>query len=412
MVTVPSNLTEDRVAEAADLLRQVMPNLREADIVALSTAAYMNSYPAGAFLTREGEEGHTFFVLVEGHLDILVQANDGRPIRVDEISPPAYFGEMAFFGESVRMATIQARTPCRTLEISEDAFMRVAQSNPKLLQSLLQQIIGHLRRNDRAVIRELNAKNQELEKAYSDLTEQESLRSKFITTLSHEFRTPLTSIQGFINLISQGAIQGESLQAAMSSIGRNVERLVGLTNDMLVLYEMHPSRMDFEYINVADVVVDALNITRSRLAIRPTAVSLDIDPNLPEVHADPRALSLALQAIMENAFKFDPQKRPVLLRVYTKMEKNGRSGPQVVPGPQVAIDIIDQGVGVPEAEQQRIFEPFYRLEIEGSPHLFPGLGIGLTLAHFVVERHKGQIVVNSQPGKGSTFTILLPSVPS
>ncbi|MFO7538239.1 MAG: HAMP domain-containing sensor histidine kinase [Chloroflexota bacterium] len=388
-----------------DLLRQALPNLRDEDIVTLSRAAHINSYPAGTELTREGEEGHTFFVLAEGNLDILVRTSDGRSILVDHIHPPAYFGEMAFFGESVRMATIRAQTPCRTLEIDEEDFMRVAQGNPKLLQSLLQQIIGHLRRNDRAIIREVNAKNEELEKAYADLSEQESLRSRFITTLSHEFRTPLTSIQGFINLISQGAIQGDSLKAAMHSIGRNVERLVGLTNDMLVLYEMHPTRMDFEYINVADVVVDALNITRSRLSVQPTAITLDINSDLPEVYADARALSLALQAIMENAFKFDPKKRPVLLRVYTKAVENGREGPHV------AIDVIDQGVGVPDAEQQRIFEPFYRLESEGGAHLFPGLGIGLTLARFVVERHEGQILIDSQPGQGSTFTVLLPSGP-
>jgi len=254
--------------ESEALLRQALPDLKDEEVLALSQAARINSYPAGTDLTREGEEGHTFFVLAEGGLDILVQASAGHTILVDHIRPPTYFGEMAFFGESVRLAIIPARTPCRTLEIEEDDFMRVAQANPKLLQSLLQQIIGHLRRNDRAVIRELNTKNVALETACAELSEQEALRSKFITTLSHEFRTPLTSIQGFINLLAQGAIQGESLKAAIHSIGRNIERLVGLTNDMLLLYEMHPSRMQFEYINVADVVVDALNATRSRLAAR------------------------------------------------------------------------------------------------------------------------------------------------
>jgi signal transduction histidine kinase len=392
--------------EVVNLLRQALPNLKDEDIVALSQAARSNSYPAGTELTREGEEGHTFFVLAEGEADILVDAQDGSVILVDRIRSPAYFGEMAFFGESVRMATIRTCAPCRTLEIEEDDFMRVAQANPTLLQSLLQQIIGHLRRNDRAVIRELNVKNEALEKAYTELSEQEALRTKFIATLSHEFRTPLTSIQGFMNLINQGAIQGESLKAAMHSIGRNVERLVGLTNDMLVLYEMHPTLMKFEYMNVADIVVEALNATRSRLPHAPTAVSLEINPNLPEVYVDPRALTLALQAIIENAFKFDPGQQPIRLRVYSVPSENSRVGPQV------AIDVIDQGVGIPPTQQQRIFEPFYRLESEGSAHLFPGLGIGLTIARFVIERHQGQIKIDSRPGQGTTFTILLPSGPN
>jgi signal transduction histidine kinase len=398
--------TVELETELADWLRQALPDLKDEDIMALSEAARSVNYPVGTELTREGEEGHTFFVLVEGEADILVNAQDGSTILVDRIHPPTYFGEMAFFGESVRMATIRTRTPCRTLEIKEDDFMRVAQANPTLLQSLLQQIIGHLRRNDRAVIRELNVKNEALEKAYSELSEQEALRTKFIATLSHEFRTPLTSIQGFINLINQGAIQGESLKAAMHSIGRNVERLVGLTNDMLVLYEMHPTLMQFEYMNVADIVVEALNATRNGLPLEPTAVSLDINPNLPEVYVDARALTLALQAIIENAFKFDPHHQPVLLRVYSVPSENGRVGPQV------AIDVVDQGVGIPADKQQRIFEPFYRLESEGSAHLFPGLGIGLTIARFVIERHQGQIKIDSQPGQGTTFTVLLPSNPN
>lgn len=146
---------------------------------------------------------------------------------------------------------------------------------------------------------------------------------------------------------------------------------------------------------------------RSRLSIQPTAVSLDINPGLPERYADPRALSLALQAIMENAFKFDPQKQPILLRVRSQPLPNGSSN-----GRQVAIDVVDQGVGIPEDQQQRISEPFYRLELEGGSHLFPGLGIGLPLARIVVERHRGQIVVNSRPAAGSTFTVLLPANPA
>jgi signal transduction histidine kinase len=121
---------------------------------------------------------------------------------------------------------------------------------------------------------------------------------------------------------------------------------------------------------------------------------------------DARALTLALQAVIENAFKFDPRQQPVLLRVYSVPSENGRVGPQV------AIDVIDQGVGIPATEQQRIFEPFYRLESEGSAHLFPGLGIGLTIARFVIERHQGQIKIDSQPGQGTTFTVLLPSNPN
>jgi signal transduction histidine kinase len=75
---------------------------------------------------------------------------------------------------------------------------------------------------------------------------------------------------------------------------------------------------------------------------------------------------------------------------------------------EVAIAVKDQGIGIPKEEFENIFEPFYRLEREGTTHLFPGLGIGLTIARFIVERHNGRIELESTVGEGSAFTIYLP----
>ncbi|MEJ2746985.1 MAG: ATP-binding protein [Anaerolineae bacterium] len=377
------------------LLHNAFPELNYEDITTLSQAAGSQAYAAGTDILREGEKGTTLFVLGEGQVDILVQAND-QEILIDSVGPGCYFGEMAFLGETTRTATIRATTDCHVLTIDEKDFMPVARANPNLLRNLLRQIIGHLRRNDQAVINELNAKNADLEQAYADLAEQEKLRTQFIATLSHEIRTPLTSVRGFLGLISLGAVQWESLRAAIDSITRNVERMVGLTNDLLLMYEMHPSSLEFSYVNLADVLVEALHDARMALNGNSTGVKLDIAPNLPQIYADQRALTLAVRALTENAFKFNPSKRPVSIRAAT----NGNN--------EVTIAIQDEGVGIPQADQSRIFEPFVRLEKEGSSHLFPGLGVGLTIARFVVERHNGRIEVTSAPGQGSTFTIHLP----
>lgn len=377
------------------LLQNAFPELNNEDITTLSRAAGTQSYAAGMDILREGETGTTLFVLGSGQADILVQANN-QEILIDTVGPDSYFGEMAFLGETTRTATIRAKTNCQLLTIDEKDFMPIARANPHLLRNLLRQIIGHLRRNDQAVINELNAKNADLEQAYADLAEQEELRTKFIATLSHEIRTPLTSVRGFLGLISQGAIQGESLRAAIESISRNVERMVGLTNDLLLMYEMHPSSLEFGYIDLADVLIEALNDARTALNGDSTGVKLDIAPKLPQLYADRRALTLAVRALTENAFKFNPEQRPISIRAAT----NGNN--------EVIIAVQDDGVGIPPADQSRIFEPFVRLEEEGSSHLFPGLGVGLTIARFVVERHNGRIEVSSQPGQGSTFTIHLP----
>jgi signal transduction histidine kinase len=383
---------------SVDLLRNAFLDVSENDIHALAEHASFRSIPAGDYVCRQGETGTTLFVLGEGEVDIIVHAEDDQEILVDTIGDNTYFGEMALLGETTRMATVRTRTPCTMLEIDQSDFIAVARTNPNLLRTLLRQIIGHLRRNDQAVIKELNIKNAALGKAYADLAEQENLRTQFIATLSHELRTPLTSIKGFLGLINQGAIAGESLNVALDSITRNVETMVGLTNDLLILYEMHPAAPENTYFNVADALIEALNAAKDVLNGDTPAVRLDIAPDIPEIYADKRAIILAVRALIDNAFKYNPEDSPINIQATTAGEA------------EIAISVKDQGVGIPTEELERVFEPFVRVETEGGTHLFPGLGVGLTIARFVIRRHGGRISVESRIGEGSTFTIILPRV--
>ena len=322
------------------LLQTAFPDLSRNNIETLSQAAVYETYPSLADICREGEEGTTLYVLAQGEVDIIVHAEDRQEILIDSIGPGTYFGEMAFLGETTRMATIRTRTPCRMLSIEEEDFMAIAQTNPSLLRTLLRQIIGHIRRNDRAVINELNVKNDALQKTYTELEEQEQLRTQFIATLSHELRTPLTSIKGYLSLINGGAMKGDSLQVALDSITRNVNKMVGHTNDLLILYEMHPQKPSFEYLEVADVLIEALNAARSVLNDHSTPVTIDIQPSAPKVYADRRGLTLALRALIENAFKYSPDKAPVAIQV----SDEGTAG--------IVISIADKGIGIDPADQQ------------------------------------------------------------
>ncbi|MCP4360839.1 MAG: cyclic nucleotide-binding domain-containing protein [Chloroflexi bacterium] len=378
------------------LLQIAFPDLSPNHINTLADAAQIRTFPPDYDICREGDEGTSLFILEEGEVAIIVHANDDQEILVDTLHPPKYFGEMSFLGETTRMATIRTLTECQLIEVEQDDFMKIAHTNPTLLRTLLRQIIGHIQRTDRAVIQELNVKNIALQEAYADLEEQEGLRSQIIVTLSHELRTPLTSIRGYLGLINQGAMSGNALKTALESITRNVEKIIGHTNDLLLLYEMHPKTAAMDYINVPDVLIEALNTARATMEAEAVQVKMDITPDLPEIYADRRSLVLATRALIENAFKFSPEKKPVTLRA-CRMN-----------GDEVAIAIQDEGIGIPQASLNRIFDPFYRLEKEGQTHLFPGLGVGLTIAKFVVDRHHGRIEVGSEPDTGSTFTIFLP----
>ena len=378
------------------LLQQTFPDLELNDIEILLQASKPQYYPAGVDICQEGETGDSMFILADGEVNVIVHASDKEEIHIDIVGAGNYFGEMALLGETTRTATIRTRTACQTLQISHTEFLPIAHRNPKLLRSLLRQIIGHLRTNDQAVIRELNIKNLSLEKAYDDLAEQEELRTQFIATISHELRTPLTAIKGFLGLVNQGAMQGESLKVALDSITRNVNIMVGLTNDLLILYEMRPAAPEFAYVNLPDILIEALNAARETLSGAAAAVTLDIAPNIANIFADKRSLVLALRALIENAFKFNPEQNAVHIRAFCPTKDD------------IAISITDQGIGISEADQARIFEAFVRLEKDGNQQLFPGLGVGLTIANYVVERHNGRVGVESTPGQGSTFTIYIP----
>ena len=385
--------------ERLELFRQAFPKLEEGALRTLAETAEDRFYTADQSLCQQGELGTELYVLVAGEVAVYVRTDEHNEVLVNTGLPVSYFGEMALLVENTpRSASIRAIADSHVLTVERETFLAVADRNPVLLRRLASQLTDHLRNNDRAVINELRQKNNAVEEAYRDLATQEKMRREFVTTLSHELRTPLTSIQGYLQLMHKGVIRGDSLPVALDSITRNVEKMVAMTNNMLVLYEMQLSSPEFAELDLVDVVVEAVRRVQSTPDYAQAEISAVISPTLPHLHGDKNGLVLALHALLENAAKFSPAHTPVELRA--QMGEDGG----------VWLDVVDKGVGIPTAEQEKIFEPFYRLEHvqKGGSTLFAGIGIGLSIAKFIVERHGGRIVLTSTPGKGSTFSIRLP----
>jgi signal transduction histidine kinase len=366
------------------------------ELRALSRVVRERRYAEGSLFCRQGDAGGTLFVLAQGEAGIFVRAdNASEEIFLKSVEPGSYFGEMALLGNTTRSATVRALSDCRTLEIDRQTFLNLVEEHPALLHSLSRQIIDHLRNNDRAIITELRQKHEELATAYGHLAEQERLRSHFIATLSHELRTPLTSAQGFLHLINKGALPADSLQQALDLVTRNVEKMVALINNLLVLYEMRLSSHQATSVSLPEVMTEALAEARAAASDSETPVSLEVAPDLPDIQGDRNGLILALRAVIENALKFSPNQAPVHVRIVPP--RNGH----------VRIEVIDCGIGIPAEALESIFEPFYRVEGTGASRLFPGLGVGLSIARFIIERHNGHIEVVSTPGQGTNFSIFL-----
>jgi signal transduction histidine kinase len=383
--------------EQRTLLQQIFPDLTETEIEDIEKAAESQSYEAGATICRQGDSGETLFILIKGRAAIYIQPDTETQVLVRKIEAPSYFGEMALLGQISRSATVKATTVCQTLELDRNTFVSIVESNRVFLMALSNRISDHLYSNDQTIIAELREKNEALRTAYDNLAEQEQLRTEFITTLSHELRTPLTAVQGFLHLINKGAAQGKSLDIAMDSVNHNVEKMVRLTNNLLVLYEIHLSEPIMANLNVADLLIDAMQEARSMQRDYVTPIALTMYPGATRLHGDKSSLSLVLRALIENALKFSPGYSPISITV---------SKPRL---DEICIEIADQGIGMAEETLEQIFDPFFRGEnSEEEGHIFSGLGVGLAITRFIVKRHDGRIEVASKPDQGSVFRLFLP----
>ena len=236
--------------------------------------------------------------------------------------------------------------------------------------------------------------------AFRDLTEEravEQLKSDFVSTVSHELRTPLAAIYGAAMTLQRADVKLNDAQETgmLGVIAGESERLARIVNDILLA-----SRLDSGAATVEIIRTDANNVARAVLAAaeahRPPEIELALiaPEHGPEVAADPDGLRQVLVNLVENAIKYSPEGGRVVLEL---AQDNGR----------VRFAVRDSGLGIPASEHERIFEKFFRLD----PNLSRGVGgtgLGLYISREIVRRMGGRIRVESEPGRGSTFSFELP----
>jgi signal transduction histidine kinase len=223
-------------------------------------------------------------------------------------------------------------------------------------------------------------------------------KSEFLATMSHELRTPLNAIIGFSEVLLQQMFgplnpkQAEYLDDVLSS-GRH---LLGLINDILDLSKIEAGRMelDVDTFSLVEALQNGVTMVRERAARHRIALALDVAPGVDLIEADPRKVKQVLFNLLSNAVKFTPDGGRVDV---TAAHANG----------DIVIAVKDTGIGISPEDQERIFEEFQQARRQ-TQRSREGTGLGLSLAKRFVELHGGRIWVESEPGKGSTFTFTLP----
>ena len=234
----------------------------------------------------------------------------------------------------------------------------------------------------------------ELSDTNERLEEEIARRSEFTRTLTHELKTPLTSVMASSDLLV-ATLREEPMLGLAKNVYRSAANLNNRVDELLdmVRSEMGTLELKLETVDMLEQVREVTDAMTPVAAARGQTLVVDLPPSLPSVHADASRIQQILGNILDNAFKFTPQGGKVTLKAKTK-------------GSSLVVEVRDTGRGISKDEQDRLFEPYHR--VERDRERFSGLGLGLALCKTLVELHGGQVWVASRPGKGSTFSFSLP----
>src|SRR5579863_6505287 len=231
----------------------------------------------------------------------------------------------------------------------------------------------------------------------TDLRKLERVRRDFVANVSHEFRTPLTAIQGFAETLLAGAVNDpQNRDRFLGIIVEHSRRLARLTEDLLMLSKMDADRLELELrrAGVSQVIESCYETARHRAAEKELSLFLDAPPRLPDVLVDQRRLQEVLQNLLDNAIQYTLPGGKITLSAEAGNE-------------EVIFTVSDTGIGIPQVDQPRIFERFYRVGAARSREA-GGTGLGLAIAKHLVEVHNGRLWVESEVGVGSQFHFSVP----
>ena len=231
-----------------------------------------------------------------------------------------------------------------------------------------------------------------------------SMRSDFVANVSHEIRSPLTAISGFVETL-QGDAQNdpEARKLFLRMMEKEVTRMTNLVSDLLSLskVEAKENRAPKNPANLEQVIRQSVESVTTLARKRGKQLEYKIDPNLPDVMGKPDHLSRALINLMENAINYGRDNSTVSLRA----EPAPKTNPLGVDAVMVAVQ--DEGEGIPAKEIPRLTERFYRVDKSRSRNV-GGTGLGLAIVKHILVRHRGVLNIESTLGKGSTFSAFLP----
>jgi signal transduction histidine kinase len=228
------------------------------------------------------------------------------------------------------------------------------------------------------------------------MRESDRLADEFMTLISHELRTPLTSIIGYLELTLDDGNLTEEQRGYLDVVDHNADRLLRLVDDLLLVAQLEAGQLAVRRVelDLSAVARQAVGEAQPSAAANEVTLTLEADVAVP-LQADKGRMFRTLENLLSNAIKFTPAGGNVRVSV---SHADG----------VVRLEVADTGIGIAPDDQERLFERFFRTSAVAEQH-FPGTGLGLYIAQAIVEAHGGSITIRSEPGKGTSFSIALPT---
>lgn len=377
----------------AKIIPRAFPGIKPDEVQEIIMNSRIKTYPVDTVLCHEDAIEHTFYMILEGNFEVTKTIHNSEKRLLKSLSAGDFFGEMALIHNAPRAATVTSLTNAVVLELDKEGFDRVLKRSPSVSMAMISEISSRLRQNDQLAIEDLRLRAAELADAYQKLAEQDLARREFLSSITHELRTPLMVASGYLHALKKGMLSGEQLQSTVETISRNVDQIVNLTNDILFLQEMDLVLPDFQSVNMLDVVEAVVRNYESKAKAKGISLNVKGRIQVPPVQGDEASLERAVTALVDNAVKFSHPHGSVEIRLTEQ-------------GSHVTVSVEDHGIGIDPQIRPRIFDRFFHMEKEGE-ELYSGIGIGLSITRQVIQQHRGTLDVVSEPGKGSTFTISL-----
>jgi len=227
------------------------------------------------------------------------------------------------------------------------------------------------------------------------LKELDRIKSEFVSTVSHDLRTPLTTIQGYIDLLPRAGPLTEQQEVFIARVQRSLSAITQLVSDLLDMGRVEAGfDLEMGVVELGPIVREAVAELRPAADAKIHSLQIQAPKDLSPIRGNLRRLRQVMSNLVSNAIKYTPA--------------GGRITVAVSEGEHhVSIRVMDDGIGIPLADQPYIFDKFFRVDAPETYDI-PGTGLGLSIVKSVVEKHGGRVWVESAPGEGSTFTVLLP----